>query len=191
MNDELITKIKNHDVKAFETLVTLYEKKVYNYAYGFTLNREDALDITQEVFLKVYKNIQKFKEESSISTWIYKITSNVCIDFARKSKPGNIININDENFNLIENIKDSAIAPVDFVLQNELSEEIIDSLNKLDFSSRQIVVMRDILQLSYSEIATILNLEDGTVKSKISRSRKKLRDIIVKSRNIFENPTSK
>lgn len=191
MNDELIDKIKENDSKAFESLVLLYEKKVYNYAYGFTLNHEDALDIAQEVFIKIYRNIKNFKGDSSISTWIYKITSNVCIDWARKSKNNTTININDENFNLIENIKDSKVSPLDFVLQEELSREILESLNELDFASRQIVVMRDILQLSYGEIAEILQLEDGTVKSRISRSRKKLRDIIIKSRNFFDKPTSK
>ena len=186
MSDELVSKLKKYDIKAFEEFVSLYEKKIYNYAYGFTLNREDSLDITQEVFLKVYKNIDKFKEKSSISTWIYRITSNVCIDFARKAKPNKIVSITDENLDIIQNIKDTKILPEDFLVQTEMSEEIISSLNGLDYDAKQIIVMRDILGLTYSEIGEILKLEEGTVKSRIARSRKKLRSIILEKRN-FSN----
>ena len=191
MSDELVSKLKKYDIKAFEEFVSLYEKKIYNYAYGFTLNREDSLDITQEVFLKVYKNIDKFKEKSSISTWIYRITSNVCIDFARKAKPNKIVSITDENLDIIQNIKDTKILPEDFLVQTEMSEEIISSLNGLDYDAKQIIVMRDILGLTYSEIGEILKLEEGTVKSRIARSRKKLRSIILEKRNFLNFTPSK
>ena len=191
MSDELVSKLKKYDIKAFEEFVSLYEKKIYNYAYGFTLNREDSLDITQEVFLKVYKNIDKFKEKSSISTWIYRITSNVCIDFARKAKPNKVVSITDENLDIIQNIKDTKILPEDFLVQTEMSEEIISSLNGLDYDAKQIIVMRDILGLTYSEIGEILKLEEGTVKSRIARSRKKLRSIILEKRNFLNFTPSK
>lgn len=181
--ENLIDLLKKNDIKAFEELVKLYEKKIYNYAYGFTLSHEDALDITQEVFLKIYRNIDKFKENSSLSTWIYRITSNVCVDTARKNNKNKTVAISAENEEFINQIPDKNVTIEQIIANNELSEEIAKSIEKLDDDAKQIVVMRDILGLSYSEIAEILKLEDGTVKSKISRSRKKLREIILKIRN--------
>ncbi|MFI3226298.1 MAG: RNA polymerase sigma factor [Clostridia bacterium] len=180
--DSLVSRLKTGDIKAFEELVELYDKKIYNYAYGFTLNHEDSLDITQEVFLKVYKNIGKFKENASLSTWIYKITSNVCIDVARKNNRHKTVTINSENEEFINQIPDKTPLIDEIVENNELSAELSSSMKKLDFDAKQIIVMRDVLGLSYSEIGDALKLEDGTVKSKISRSRKKLREILLKKR---------
>lgn len=189
--ENLVSRLKTGDIKAFEELVELYDKKIYNYAYGFTLNHEDSLDITQEVFLKVYRNISKFKENSSLSTWIYKITSNVCIDVARKNNRHKTVAISAENEEFINQIPDKATSTEEIIENNELSHELSNSLSKLDFDSKQIIVMRDVLGLSYSEIGDILKLEDGTVKSKISRSRKKLREIILKTRNKIDFKSSK
>ncbi len=182
-DENLVMRLKTNDIKAFEELVELYEKKIYNYAYGFTLSHEDALDITQEVFLKIYKNIQKFKENSSLSTWIYRITSNVCVDIARKNNKNKTVSISAENEEFINQLPDKTASVEDIIENNELSQELSNSLKKLDLDSKQIIIMRDVLGLSYNEIGTILKLEDGTVKSKISRSRKKLREIILKIRN--------
>ena len=188
---DLVPLLKSKDIKAFDTFVSEYEKKIYSYAYGFSLNRDDALDITQEVFIKVYKNIDKFKENSSLSTWVYRITSNVCIDYARKNKNNKNISITDENIEFINQIPDNASCTDEIIENRELSDELVNSLNKLDADSKQIVVMRDILGLSYSEIAEILKLEDGTVKSRIARSRKKLRDILIHIRNKSASVPSK
>lgn len=179
-DENLVSRLKVNDIKAFEELVELFDKKIYNYAYGFTLNHEDALDITQEVFLKVYRNIDKFKENSSLSTWIYRITSNVCVDVVRKNNKNKTVAISAENEEFINQIPDKSASTDEIIENNELSEELAAALKKLDFDARQIIVMRDILELTYSEIGAILKIEDGTVKSKISRSRKKLREIILK-----------
>lgn len=182
-DDNLVSLLKSRDIKSFETFVSEYEKKIYNHAYGFTLNKDDALDITQEVFLKVYKNIDKFKENSSLSTWVYRITSNVCIDYSRKNKNIKITPINCENEEMISQIPDPCANCIDIVINRELSDEIASSLLSIDADARQVIVMRDVLGLSYGEISEILKLEDGTVKSRISRSRKKLREKILNFRN--------
>lgn len=177
MKKDLVSMLKARDIKAFEQFVNEFEKKIYSYAYNFTQNQDDAMDITQEVFLKVYKNIHKFKENSSLSTWVYRITSNVCIDFVRKNKYTVPITVENEEyiFQVVDNTQN-----IDEIIKNkDLSSEIYNALNKLDENSKQIIIMRDILELSYSEISDILKLESGTVKSRIARSRKKLRDILV------------
>lgn len=189
MERNLIMLLKSRDLKAFDTLVSDYEKKIYNYAYSFTKNPEDALDITQEVFLKIHKNISKFNENSTISTWIYKITSNVCIDWARKQKP--TVAITTENEDFINQVADKSDSVEGQIQQKEISNEIHHALSLIDEPSRQIVIMRDIQGLTYDEIGQILELESGTVKSRISRSRKKLRDIIVNLRNKNEKISSK
>lgn len=186
-NENLVLRLKTNDIKAFEELVEAFEKKIYNYAYGFTLNREDSLDITQEVFVKIFKNINNFKENSSLSTWIYRITSNVCIDYTRKNKKTKMISITEENEEFINQIPDKSGEISNIIENNELGIEITTALNSIDTDARQIIIMRDILELSYSEICDILKIEEGTVKSRISRSRKKLRTIILENRNKIKN----
>lgn len=188
MDNTTISLLKSRDLKAFDALVKEYERKIYAFAYRFTKNHDDALDITQEVFLKIHKNIESFNEDSSISTWIYRITNNVCIDFVRKSKP--TVSITDENQEYIYQIADNE-STEKTVLNNELREEIFTSLSEIDENSRQIVILRDILGFSYQKIADILEIEEGTVKSRISRSRKKLRDNILFLRNKSKKSTSK
>ncbi len=188
MEKEQISLLKKGDKKAFEEFVSLYEKKIYRYAYNFTKNPDDALDITQEVFLKVHKNIKKFKENSSLSTWVYRITSNVCIDFSRKNKL--TIPITEENEDYILNLHDNSTNIEDLVANKDISEDIAVSLSKLDDDAKQIVIMRDVLELSYNEISDALKLEVGTVKSRISRSRKKLRNILIDLWNKNNGDTS-
>lgn len=188
MEKAKILLLKSRDIQTFDSLVKEYERKIYNYAYNFTKNHDDALDITQEVFLKIHKNIDKFKEDSSLSTWIYRITANVCIDFSRKNKY--TVPITEENEEYVFQIADGTAKVEKNIINNELREEITTSLRILDADSRQIIILRDVLGFSYSKISEVLELEEGTVKSRISRSRKKLREIILKSRNKNEDTTS-
>lgn len=182
-NENLVNRLKAKDIAAFEEFVAEFSKKIYNYAYGFTTNAEDSSDITQEVFLKVYNNIDKFQENSSLSTWIYRITSNVCLDFARKNKNTKIISITEENAEMINQIADKTIDVEKNVENNELGNELATALNMLDEDSKQVLILREISGLSYGEIADALKLQEGTVKSRISRGRKKLRELILELRN--------
>lgn len=189
---QLIKQIKNGDEHAFEQLLSAYEKKVYNMAYRTCMNCQDAMDITQEVFLRVFRSIKGFKEESSFSTWIYRIATNMCIDFARRSAKNNAVSLTvyDEDGEMTDmEIADDTYTPEAFLEKVELRREIEKGLMMLSPEHRHIIVLRDINGLSYLEIAEILKLEEGTVKSRLARARAKLASIIM-SGNYFNEKQS-
>lgn len=179
---------KEGDEQAFEALVTAYERKVYNYALRSTGNEQDAMDITQEVFLRVFRSLSGFKEESSFSTWLYRITFNICIDFSRKNakRNENSLSLDGEAADGKElELLDERHAPEAAYDRKELREEIAGAILRLSEQHREVLVMREISGLSYAEIAEVLELEEGTVKSRIARARENLRKIIVATGNIF------
>ena len=179
---------KEGDEQAFEALVTAYERKVYNYALRSTGNEQDAMDITQEVFLRVFRSLSGFKEESSFSTWLYRITFNICIDFSRKNakRNENSLSLDGEAADGKElELPDERHAPETVYVRKELREEIAGAILRLSEQHREVLVMREISGLSYAEIAEVLELEEGTVKSRIARARENLRKIIVATGNIF------
>ncbi|MCX7614155.1 MAG: sigma-70 family RNA polymerase sigma factor [Clostridiales bacterium] len=189
----LIQQIKNGDEHAFEQIVTLYEKKIYNMAYRTCQNGQDAMDITQEVFLRVFRSIKSFKEESSFSTWIYRIATNMCIDFARRSAKNNTISLTvyDEDGNMTDmEIADETYSPEAYFEKEELRREIEKGLMALSPEHRHIIILRDMNGFSYLEIAEILKLEEGTVKSRLARARAKLVSIITNGNFFKENQSN-
>ena len=178
----LAFKSADGDEKAFETLVRKYERLVSTCVYSIAGNAEDVLDISQEVFLKVYKSIGTFKGDSEFSTWLYRIAKNTALDFVRKRKQ-NTISIDssgeeNEGFDLPD--ESVASSPEKKALQNEKISLLRDSLNKLSDEHREIIILRDLNDYSYEDVAKALNLEVGTVKSRIFRAREQLRKILLK-----------
>ncbi len=194
MNEyKIVALAKNGDHSAFEQIVTAYEKKVYNMALRYTGNPEDALDISQEVFLRVYRFLHKYKGESSLSTWIYRITMNVCHDTA-----GNKTNIYELSLDSKSDDDEptTEIADMRYDPEKELEKKhtrqlIQQAISWLDSDHRDVIIMRDINGLSYDEISNVLNISPGTVKSRISRAREKLKNYLLKSGNFFEEMQSK
>jgi len=186
----LIKKCKNGDIEAFEKLIEGYQKKVYNIAYRMVQNQEDASDIAQEVFIKVFKSIVHFKEESSFSTWLYRITVNVCLDELRKRKKTNVISINSviqaENSEFTMQLEDTGKRPEEILEEKELRSEINRAINKLSDDHRLVIQLRDIYGLSYEEISDILQCSLGTVKSRINRARNSLKNILLKKKEHLE-----
>lgn len=172
---EIIERCKNKDLLAFEKLFSIYENKIYNLSYYTLKNKEDALDVTQDVCLKIYKSIEKFKGNSKISTWIYRITYNTCLDYLRKKKDEisyeEAVNFEIDNEYRVENI----------VEKNEIKNEIKKCILKLGNDHRTIIILRDINGLSYQEISEILGIEIGTVKSRVNRAREALKKELTKT----------
>lgn len=181
---ELISRAKKGDVSTFEELIAGYEKKVYNTVYRFFNNSEDAMDITQEIFIKVYTSLHSFREDSSFSTWIYRIAVNTCIDFLRKKKD-ETLPIKDE-MPLGNDLKHSSYTqlPEDFVEKQELKEVLLKAINTLPKEQRICVILRDIQGFSYTEMSEILMCSLGTIKSRLSRGRRALREKL-KSPELF------
>ena len=162
---------------AFEKLVSLYGKKIYNYCYRMTGNKEDAEDISQDVFLKSYRSLNGFKRNSQFSTWIYRIAHNACIDHHRKKKVETVsLTRSDEDNGKQDNeIVSDSLSLEEEVLMNERKNAVHSAIAKLRPEYRTVIILRDIDGLSYDEIAGVLNIPLGTVKSYISRAREELR----------------
>ena len=173
----LIKKAQRGDSNAFGELIEAYEKFVFNVACRMFLNPEDAADIAQEALIKAYKNIDKFDFNSSFSTWLYRITTNTCIDEMRKRKGKETYSIDeeDEESGLSIQIKDTSPDAAETVIQQETVSEVRRAIDKLSDEHKAVIILRDIQDLSYEEVADTLGINVGTVKSRLSRARDALR----------------
>lgn len=181
--EELVKRIIEGDLYAFEEFIVDYEKLIYNIAYRMFNNVEDAKDISQEVMIKIYKNISKCTDFSSIKTWVYTITYNTCIDEIRKRKGKETKSIDETTDTGESEVKiqfaGTEPSPEEAFIKKERKILIQNAINKLSQEHKNVIILRDIKELSYDEIANITSLSLGTVKSRIARARKALRDIII------------
>lgn len=179
----LIQKSKHGDMDAFETLLLRYEKKVYTIAYKYMGNAEDAGDLAQEAMIKAYQSIHSFRGEASFGTWIGRITANKCLDELRKRKRLQTISL-DEELELEEGVVRKEVVavsgtPEEHTIRQETVQYVQHMLNRLRDEYRIVLVLRELEERSYEEIAEILNCSLGTVKSRISRARNCLKEMIV------------
>ena len=192
--DILVAKIQNGDSSAFEKLVLDNQTRVYNLALRMVGNEEDAFDMSQEAFIKAYNSIALFRGESRFSVWLYRLTTNVCLDFLRSSgrkAHGSLTYISDEDDEKELEIPDERFSPETIVEKKELREAVNRGLMSLSKDYRAILLLREIDGLSYEEIAEALSLEEGTVKSRIFRARKRLCAILTADGNFSLGLTSK
>ena len=191
MNErELIARLQKRDETAFEELLRQYEKKVYTLCFRMCGNSEDAEEAAQDTFLALWRGIDRFRQESSLSTWIYRLASNACIDLLRRrKKQGSSLSLDDEE--LFLDVVDSAPRPQDAVEHREAQKLLQEGLSALPEEYRKVLILREIEGLSYTEIAESASLELGTVKSRISRGRVLLRNFLSGSGNFFEIASSK
>lgn len=193
MSEELslMRRAQKGEVAAFEQIVTAYERKVFALALRSTGSEADAADLTQEAFLRAWRSLGKFRGDSSVSTWLYRITMNLCIDFSRKKSFQAVPLADEEGSELPLPDQRTAHSPEAALDTKELSRELNAALGLLSEEHRQIVVLRDVSGLTYQEIAKLLALEEGTVKSRLARARKNLRAILIKRGNISLPSASK
>ena len=169
---ELIASVLAGDADSFEPLVKEHEKKIYNLALRMTGDPDDAYDVAQDAFVKAYTSLKDFRGESAFGSWLYRLASNVCLDFLRREKRRGTVSLTVEDEEL--DIADLRFSPEDELERTELRDAINTALMRLPAAARQMIVMRDVSGLSYAEIAETLDLELGTVKSRIARAREKL-----------------
>lgn len=190
-NDKLLLKrAKKGDVEAFEQLIGQYQKKVFNIALRMIGNPEDASELAQEVFIRIYRSLANFKEEASFSTWIYRITTNVCLDEIRKRKnTHNTVSLDEEvsleDGDVRMQVADHRPTPEAVVERNEVQRMVQEAIGQLSEEHRTALVLRDIQGMSYEEISRITQCPEGTVKSRINRARQSLKEILVKKRELF------
>jgi len=183
----VIRRVLDGDGNAFEDLVAAYEKNVYNLALRMTGNAQDAEDMAQEAFVKAYTSLPGFRGDSKFSVWLSRIVSNVCLDFLRRQnrRPASSLSLEDEDGEESQmDIPDESQSP-EQLLEHSLTQEAVQrGLQSLSEEQRQILLLREIQGLSYEEIAETLDLEAGTVKSRIFRARKKLCAFLIADGNI-------
>ena len=189
MNEkELIARLQARDEAAFEELIRLYEKKVYALCVRMCGSAEDAEEAAQDTFLALWRGIDRFRQEAALSTWIYRLASNACIDLMRRRrKSAGSVSLDDEA--LFLDAADPAPQPQQ--ARRETQRLLQEGLMSLPAEYRSILLLREVEGLSYSEISEALELELGTVKSRISRGRTLLRNFLSVSGNFFEKSASK
>lgn len=174
---DIIERVLGGDANAFEELVLRYEKTVYNLALRMVSDREDACDMTQEAFIKAYNSLSSFRGDSRFSVWLYRITTNVCLDFLRSKKRRPQVSLtigDDEDEDVQLDIPDPSADPEGQLMKKLGMQSLSEGLKLLPDKQRQILVMRELGGMSYAEIGAALSLGEGTVKSRIFRARKKL-----------------
>ncbi len=183
---KLISLAQKGDQSAFEQLLDRYQKPVYHQALRLVSNPEDAADVTQEVFIKVWRNLPNFRGESEFSTWLYRLTDNTAIDLLRREKKRRGDSSLDDEESAAVLPADPAPTPHQAAEKKELHQAVVDGLRQLSEEHRQVLVMREVNGLSYEEIGRILNLTTGTVKSRMARARIALAKILQKTGNFFD-----
>ena len=180
---ELVRAAAGGDTEAFERLVRTYENKIYHLALRMCGSADEAADIAQEAFLAAWRGLPSFRGEAGFATWLYRLTSNAAIDYLRRQKNqrGDMA-LDDEELGL--DAVDSGPGPQETAEGSELRSAVAAGLNQLSEGHRQVLVLREIQGLSYEEIASVLELDIGTVKSRISRARSSLRKILLENGNL-------
>ena len=175
-DEELVQKAQQDDERAFGKLVERYETKVYSLAMKMLRNPEDAEDVLQDTFLRAYRGIKSFQGNSTFSTWIYRITANSALMRLRKKKlPTVSIDDAGERETPI-NIADWSPGPVEQLLTQETQKAMDEAIEALPPEFKQVFILRDVEELSNSEVAEILDLSVAAVKSRLHRARLKVRN---------------
>ena len=179
MNQEetqLISRCQQGDQEAFKEIFDRYQKKVYRIAYGVVRHREEALDIVQEVFVKLFHSIKNFKGRSHFYTYLYRMVMNTAIDHARKMGKQFISSLDEEgSFEPSEEVEKW---PERILLQKELEEKVKWAMGKLPAEQKSALIFREVEGLSYQEMADAMECSIGTVMSRLHYARKRMQELL-------------
>lgn len=177
-DQELVSAARGGDQSAFAALVEANQGRVYALALRMTGNPEDAADLTQEAFLSAWRALGSFQGQAAFSTWLYRLTSNACIDFLRREKRRAAFSMTMEEGgeDRQAQVPDERWSPDRALERSELRLELERALGELTPEHRQVLLLRETEGLSYAEIAQALEVEEGTVKSRLARARLALRE---------------
>jgi RNA polymerase sigma-70 factor (ECF subfamily) len=177
---ELVKRVQGGDAAAFRLLFDRYNRRVFAVALGVVKNQDDALDVVQEAFIKVHKHIGSFQGSSSFYTWLYRIVMNLAIDQVRRKRK--VVDF-DERLNRDEAAGDGALMPTvsgedptQDLSRHELSGKIQAALNELPEYHRAVILLREVEEMSYEEMATVLNVPKGTIMSRLFHARRKMQE---------------
>lgn len=182
----LVQRVRSGDQRAFKQLVERYQRKVYAVAYGMLKDKEEARDVAQEAFVKVYKYLDHFKGDASFYTWLYRITANICIDQMRKkgTSRGDAVEFDETIATDTAEANIGALGsklgtnPQKAMLRKELAEKIELALQEVPEKHREILLMREVEGMSYEDLAKVLGIPKGTVMSRLFHARLKVQKIL-------------
>jgi len=172
---QLIARIRAGDTHAFQAFIDQYKRLVTHIVFRMISNTADREDLCQDVFLKVYQNLDGFRFESKVSTWIARIAHNLCINYLQKKK----VLLYDDRTPESESLEDFSGGhnlPDSFAEERDIASRLQDEIDKLEIRFRTILTLYHLDEMSYAEIAQIMNLPEGTVKSYLYRARKRLKE---------------
>jgi RNA polymerase sigma-70 factor (ECF subfamily) len=182
--EDLIVRLKEHDERAFSEVFQLYRDLVYTLAVKLLSDKTEAMDVTQEVFLTLYRKIHSFRGECSLKTWLYRVALNQAANRNRWWKrrfrhrtESLSLGLKEEGPSVPDPVSDQPW-PDRSVYGAELRQALQDALEELPFDQRTAVILRDVQGLSYEEVAEIVGAEIGTVKSRIARGRERLKELL-------------
>lgn len=179
-DEQLVEKFKAGDKDSFRILVERYKSRVYNIIYGIMGNRDEAEDLSQEVFLNVYRFLYRFKEKSKFYTWLYRIAVNICLSARKKkNKSGSIFSLTElsevNNTSGKMELADQSFSSQKMLENMELACKIKSAINSLSEVLKTTFILREFEDLSYQELAKVFQCSRGTIKSRLSRAREELR----------------
>lgn len=179
-NEALIRRAASGDDGAFETLMLAHQKQVYSLCLRMSGNAEDAFDLSQEAFIRAWRGLAQYQFGAEFSTWLYRLTRNVCIDFLRRQKRQAAVPLETEQDGETMElpVPDSAPLPEERVLHDEQRRVLQQAMLSLPDEQREILILRVVNDLPYEKISAILELPLGTVKSRLARARIQLKKIL-------------
>ncbi len=172
----LVSRAQTGDVQAFEELVRRYRNQVYALSFHFVRNREEAWDLSQEVFIKAHRSLKRFRGDASFKTWLMRITANQSKDFLKKRRL-RTVSLDDE---IGQRLPSGAETPDHGVAARELGAAIDEAVRALPPKHRNVFVLREYEGLSYQEIADVMQCNVGTVMSRLHHARKKLQSKLIR-----------
>lgn len=176
---QLVQQCLQGDGSAWEELVRRHTRRIFNICYRFTGNGTEAEDLSQEVFLRVYKTLGSYRSaHGGFATWMTSVTRNLLIDHYRRTKRDRVTDSLEDAMPVVENKESVARRPDQLALLGELSSQVQSALTRLSPELREAVILRDLQQLEYNEIRQVLDVPEGTVKSRINRGRIELARIL-------------
>jgi len=184
LNEErIVCELKAGNYTVFREIVELFKNRVFGMAYKFTNNYEEAQDLSQDIFLKIYKEIGSFRFESKLSTWVYRISINTCLDWKRKNSKVRILStsiVNDDDETVELDIKDENPLPDEVFMQTETQREVHELVYGLPDKYKTVIILYHFNNMSYQDISTALNIPERTVETRLYRARRLLKDELTK-----------